>query len=272
MAKRKRLINSSWIERKLKEGRGKGHFSEYKPWLTIHDVPSKGVVTRVLGWKSGRLHHFLSEHYELAHFFQMEWATNVLDIREQFPLLPIEKTMFIAEKLGVKHPTHPKTHQSVVMTTDMLLTVKRGDEIHFQAHSIKPKSKISKRVLEKLEIERRFFEDEGISWRLVTERQIDRILVENVKWVHSAKTLLGMPHLNTDLVDGIEPYLYEALQEKTKPCTDITMCFDESSDLPPGTSMYILRYLVANRRWEIDMKSVLTPSLTPVRVVRKILE
>ncbi len=37
------------IQRKIKDGRGQGHFSEYKPWLTIHDVPSIGIVTRILG-------------------------------------------------------------------------------------------------------------------------------------------------------------------------------------------------------------------------------
>lgn len=65
------------IQRKIKEGRGQGHFSEYKPWLTVHDVPSTGVVTRILGWKSGRLHHYLSEHFELAHHYQMEWSEQV---------------------------------------------------------------------------------------------------------------------------------------------------------------------------------------------------
>ena len=96
------------IQRKIKEGRGQGHFSEYKPWLTVHDVPSIGIVTRILGWKSGRLHHYLSEHFELAHHYQMEWSEQVIDIREQFPLLPLDKTLYIAQKLGIKHPTDPK--------------------------------------------------------------------------------------------------------------------------------------------------------------------
>lgn len=87
------------IQRKIKERRGQGHFSEYKPWLTVHDVPSIGIVTRMLGWKSGRLHHYLSEHFELAHHYQMECSEQVIDIREPFPLLPLDKTLYIAQKV-----------------------------------------------------------------------------------------------------------------------------------------------------------------------------
>lgn len=43
------------IQRKIKEGRGQGHFSEYKPWLTVHDVPSIGIVTRIHGWSTSPL-------------------------------------------------------------------------------------------------------------------------------------------------------------------------------------------------------------------------
>lgn len=52
MSKRRRRTTAATIERWIKEGRGRRHFEEYKPWLTIHDVPSHGVVTRVRGWKS----------------------------------------------------------------------------------------------------------------------------------------------------------------------------------------------------------------------------
>ncbi|MDQ0092076.1 hypothetical protein J2T12_005520 [Paenibacillus anaericanus] len=137
MGKNRTTTTASSIARRIREGRGKGHFSSYRPWLTIHDVPSTGVVTRILGWKSGRLHHYLSEHLELAHHYQMEWAENVIDIREQFPLLPLEKTLFIAQKLGIKYPIDPKTKYPIVMTTDMLLTIRKGDDIGFVAHSTK---------------------------------------------------------------------------------------------------------------------------------------
>lgn len=56
MAKR----SPNTTENKLKKGIGQGHGKDYKPWLTVRDVPSQGLSTRVRGWKTGRVHHFLS--------------------------------------------------------------------------------------------------------------------------------------------------------------------------------------------------------------------
>lgn len=268
MSKRKRITNQATIQRRVKEGRGKGHFSEYKPWLTIHDVPSHGVVTRILGWKSRRLHHYFSEHFELAHHYQMEWAPDIIDIREQYPLLPLEKTLYIAERLGIKHPVDPKTKYPIVMTTDMLLTVKQEEDIKFIAHSIKPKSKLSKRVLEKLEIERVFFKDAGIEWALITEDQINYNLVKNMEWLHSAKLLDGT-QISTDLVERMEPQLFDALQRQEKPLAKITLEYDHKHGFSPGTCMFIVRHLIANRLWLVDMSKRIIPTLQSIRILSK---
>lgn len=260
MAKRRQRTTAATIARRIKEGRGQGHFKEYKPWLTIHDVPSLGVVTRVPGWKSGRLHHYLSEHYELAHHYQMEWALDVIDIREQYPLLPLERTLFIAEKLGIRHPNDPKTKYPVVMTTDMMLTIKSADDVRFMAHSIKPSNKLSRRVLEKLQIEKSFFKDLGIQWRLITEKQINYDLVKNVEWLHSSKTLEETTYLSNELVYELEPVLYECINNQNKPLAKITLDIDQKKDLPMGTSMNTVRYLIANRLWEVDMSQRILPT------------
>ncbi len=46
---------------------------------------------------------------ERNYFYLTEFSDAVLDIREQFPLLPQEETIVIAEELGIKHPADPKT-------------------------------------------------------------------------------------------------------------------------------------------------------------------
>lgn len=48
MAKRKRKSNKKTIKNRLKEGRGTGNLKDYKPWLTIQDVASKGLATRII--------------------------------------------------------------------------------------------------------------------------------------------------------------------------------------------------------------------------------
>ncbi|TBL68367.1 TnsA endonuclease C-terminal domain-containing protein [Paenibacillus thalictri] len=267
MSKRQRKTTQAVIEKRIKEGRGTGHFSDYKPWLTIHDVPSQGVVTRILGWKSDRLHHYFSEYFELAHHYQLEWALGCCDIREQYPLLPLEKTLFIADKLGVKHPVDPKTKHPIVMTTDMLLTVQTEDDVRFVAHTIKPKSKLNKRVLEKFEIEKVFFKDASIEWALITEHQINYELVKNVEWLHSAKNLEGN-QISKQLIKDLEPILYEAIHSQDRPLAKTTLQFDESEGLNPGTCMFVVRHLIANRLWEVDMNKRIVPTLQPLKVYK----
>ena len=61
MAKRKHVLNKNTTIKRYIEGRGTGKGSEYKPWVTVHDYPSKGRISRVTGIKTKRVHHFLSD-------------------------------------------------------------------------------------------------------------------------------------------------------------------------------------------------------------------
>lgn len=158
MAKRKREISEAKIEKWEKQGRGMGNGSEYKPWLNIHDVPSLGRSSRIIGWKSKRIHHFLSD-LETNYFLLLEWSDKVVDIREQISLRTIEETIQIAEELNIKHPTDPKTKNLIVMTTDFLITIKDKDRNIDIARTCKyAKDLDDYRTIEKLEIERRYWE------------------------------------------------------------------------------------------------------------------
>ena len=111
MAKKRTPLTDRNIKRMIKEGRGQGEGVDYIPWLASRDVPSLGRSTEGKGWKSGRIHHFLSD-LETKYFYQLEWADNVIDIREQFPLLDefgsYGETMEIAKQIGVKYYIIPK--------------------------------------------------------------------------------------------------------------------------------------------------------------------
>jgi hypothetical protein len=65
----------------IKDGRGPGRGSDYKPWLTVRDVPSKGRSHRVFGHKSQRTHHLFSD-LELAVFLFLEWLPRSTSARE----------------------------------------------------------------------------------------------------------------------------------------------------------------------------------------------
>ncbi|TDR80675.1 hypothetical protein [Paludibacterium purpuratum] len=102
MAKRRYDFDESKVQRYLAEGCGVGRLASYKPWLTVHDVPSSGRVSRIQGWHTGRIHHLLSDG-ETGLFLLFDWEDNVSDIREQFPL-DRGVTRQIAVEIGVPHP------------------------------------------------------------------------------------------------------------------------------------------------------------------------
>ena len=153
MASRK-LKTFEDFNRALKNKYGVGEGKSYKPWLRVQDVKSIGVRSQILGLKTGRVHHTLSS-LETEFFYLAEHSESVIDIREQFPLLPIGLSIKIAKLLGVAHPVHPETKSPIIITTDFLLTRSIGNEIIFEAVSVKPEDKTDEiRVMEKLEIER----------------------------------------------------------------------------------------------------------------------
>ncbi|CAB1277623.1 hypothetical protein [Candidatus Nitrosacidococcus tergens] len=96
-----------------KEGNGK----DYIPWLTVQEILSSSQSNRICFHKTGRIHHLLSD-LELAIFLSLEWENSMLDIREQFPLLPSD-TKQIALDSGIKHPAIRGVDQ--VMLTDFLV-------------------------------------------------------------------------------------------------------------------------------------------------------
>jgi len=73
--------NARWI----KVGRGQGLGKNYKPWITVRDVPSDGRSHRVFSHLTQRTHRLLSD-IELATFLLFQWRPDTTDIREQFPL------------------------------------------------------------------------------------------------------------------------------------------------------------------------------------------
>ncbi len=59
--------------------------------------------------------------------------------------MPLEETIVIADELGIKHPVDPKTNEPIVMTTDFLLTVDKGEGIVEVARTVKTKDELYKK-------------------------------------------------------------------------------------------------------------------------------
>ncbi|MEZ9469353.1 TnsA endonuclease N-terminal domain-containing protein [Vibrio lentus] len=177
----------SWkdFERALKNKYGIGQGTEYKPWLRIQDVKSKGTRSLIYGRKAQRDHHMMSS-IESEHFYLAEFSNNVVDIREQFPLFPLNFTLKVAKTLGVEHPKHPHTKEPIIMTTDQLLTIQSAQGISYHAISVKPEDDSDElRVLEKLDIERVCWELLGVKFSYFTGNELTKVQSSNLHWATS---------------------------------------------------------------------------------------
>ena len=259
MAKRRRETTEKTIKKRLKEGRGQGSGAEYKPWLHIQDVPSQGLVHRIKGWKTGRVHHLLSK-LELSYFYVLEWSPLVVDIREQYPLLPLEETLALAEQCGVRHPTDPKSKEPIVMTTDFLIILPGDGRPVEQARAVKlAKELLGQRTQEKLEIERRFWERRQVDWGIVTEREIPQVLAKNMDLLHSHRDLSDRLDISDMQLQDTVTVLTKAVMNGEVPLREATARCDRRLGFEPGVSLAVAYHLLATRQWQIDLNQPLNP-------------
>ena len=158
-----RYITASKVLKMQKQGRGQGCGASYKRWLTVRDVPSTGFSHRIKGWKTNRTHHLLS-NVELSFFYMLERSPNVVDIREKYPLLPITRTLSIAERLGIRHSCINKTLEPIVLVTDFLVEERYGCESKFVAYSVIPDKKaLTRQFKNKSLIESYYWKSMGLN-------------------------------------------------------------------------------------------------------------
>lgn len=253
MSKRKR---TSKFEKWIKEGRGSGIGSEYKPWLKIQDVSSLGRSTRLKGIITNRQHEFLSD-LERNYFYITEFSDYVIDIREQFPLLPLEETIVIANELGIKHPTDPKTGEPIVMTTVFLLTINNGQGVIEVAHTIKMKDELLKEnVLKKFEIEREYWLRKDIDWGIVTEGEIHKTMARNISYIHDYYDIRDYDvfrEMNAQYIEDLSISLMQRLLGTNDSIRKITNEFDKDTHLPLGSGVTLFYHLLAQKIIIIDM-------------------
>lgn len=184
---RRAPITSDDITRWKAQGLGLGEGAHYKPWIDVRCFSSRGRMSRRLGATTRRVHHLFSDN-ESFFFLLADHASGVVDIREQFPLLPESATQDTARLLGIRHPRYPGSSTPTVMTTDFLLTmISETGAYSFAAYCIKSADELHgrsrKTVLAKLEIERRYWLHRGIPWYLFTSDEFDKTVIDNLEWL-----------------------------------------------------------------------------------------
>ena len=168
------------IKTKLKQKRGQGHGRDYKPWIRSDEMPGHESTFRTpIDWKHGRTMQLLSSG-EMDLYYILRWRDDVIDIREQFPLLPIESTIEIAKIHGRRHPRDKNGY--VVLTSDMLVDYADG---HQEVYSVKYSKKDlldEKNQMKNIWLEKQFWQSQENppDYRIVFEKELNTVLAQNI--------------------------------------------------------------------------------------------
>ena len=243
-----------WTEKKITErqeaGYGEGSGTTYRPWLEIFDLSSTGRSRRVWSAKTGRTHHLFSDvEYDI--FIAAEWSRSVIDIREQYPL-DREITQTIAHDLKIRHPHYPRTQVPTVMTVDFLLTVRTADGEDFIALNAKRDEEAEDETsLEKLEIQRSYFQALGQPHHLIYHSRIPPQKIANINWIRDAQLKSGEIEPHAGYYDQLKSRMalelasYATADET--PLAEYCTSFDLRYGVERGTGLRVARMLMQER-------------------------
>lgn len=217
--------------------------------LKVTTFSSKGRATRIYSAKTERIHHLHSDN-QLRAFLILEWNDEVIDIKEGVRLDNLLETIDDKENLRLDIFTDKNKGELYDFFTNFLITIKHQDREVIKAISIKNTSEFKRQsTIEKMEIERRYWRSKGIEFCVVTEKEIDKTLANNIQWVRE-----------TLLVDSIEDKSIKAdkllnylMINKENKVTDVVEEFERDFRLVNGEGLYLFRYLIARKIIKVDI-------------------
>ncbi|GAA4650235.1 TnsA endonuclease N-terminal domain-containing protein [Kistimonas scapharcae] len=223
---------------RLKDGRGTGNGVDYVAFIRVGEFDSSGESVRVKSTSVGRVHHFHSG-IELAAFLIFDRNRTTVDIREQYPI-PLDDTLNICRQLGIRHPqTKGELH---IVSTDLLIDLRGGKQIAIAVKNAKDLD--DERILEKLQIEKAYWEGTGVNWYVFTEREVSAALKANLKWlkpfldIDTQKAYSLTEDDAYSLISRIQQYPNNLV---TKLCGRL----DDEYQVEPGFHIEALRFSVA---------------------------
>lgn len=249
--------NKKTVERRIAEGRGRGEGASYRPWIETRDVSSSGRKHLVTGSRFGREIHLLSD-IEFRLFLMLEWADNVIELREQYPL-ELDLTLLVAQKLEIKHPTYPGTSDPAVMTVDFMVTTTATTEKKYIAFNAKADSEADDaRSMEKLEIQRTALEAMQVGHFIVFGSMLPKQKTANLEWIRGANLKPGeleqWPGYFDEMAQRFMLHLQYA-RHASPTSTLMQSCgeFDEIHEAIPGTGIRVARMLMSRKTVLFDL-------------------
>jgi hypothetical protein len=253
----KREWSEAKVAKLIAEGYGAGSGPDYKPWINVRDISSRGRKHLVPCARLGRSVHLLSDiEYHL--FLLLEWSDAVLDINEQYPL-DRDLTQDVARKLGIRHPCYPGTHVPTVMTVDFMVTLMRDGKQATEVFNAKSEGDTEdERQMEKLEIARTALALMDIPHHIVLDTMLPKQKVKNLEWLQGALVKPGEKEPSEGYYDEMAARFMlhgagAAAATPTKALSKVCGEFDCMHNAEPGTGLRVARILMRRKEIGVDL-------------------
>lgn len=182
---------------------------KYLPWLDVRNARLMSRRSLIYGVKDGQVHTLLSDG-EARLFFYLEPLLHIASFNCQFGLTDLELAWECSVAANVPYPRDKKGN-AVVMSTDQIHCCVNfeNDTKYVVANTFKyskdllaakTSTRRRKRILQKLEIERIYWDKKGIEYKLWTDLNTPRVRADNNAILRNSYTQLGLFHSNLDLV------------------------------------------------------------------------
>ena len=235
--------------------------------LKVTTFSSKGRVTRIFSYKTNRIHHLQSDN-QLNVFLLLEWNDEVINIEENVELNDLEENLDNIEELRLDKFKDKETEKVYQLHTNFLITTldKKGKEEQI-ALSVKSISELERNiVIEKMEIERRYWRSKGIKFFVVTNKEINKQVINNIKWVREVGVSEAIRRNGNKEEfkenQKLKELLYYFLQKnKSEILEKVLKIFDFEKSLKEGTALYLFRYLIWSKEISINMESKINLNL-----------
>ena len=250
-------LSLAQVRSRLKRGLGRVKDGEYRSFIPRRAARTRGERTEESAFGSERQLSLMSRG-ERRVALMLWWDEEVLDVREGYPLLPVDETVEIAEELQVRFPMG-RNRQPLVRTFDFLV---RHARLGVVAFSRKDRNDLdAPRLLQLLEIERRFAQRRGWHWAALTEDDVPETMAANLQILNEHWLLSGV-HANASKVTADATWLMSRLQRRGRGLLDTCRDFDASFDHEPGTGLSIAWHQLAHKCWNANLDEPLDARVT----------
>ncbi|RQS23208.1 hypothetical protein DIE06_02910, partial [Burkholderia sp. Bp8998] len=121
---------------------------------------------------------------ETTYFYLKERQPEVVDIREHWPILDLDRTLQLSRACGINHPMHDDMPEP--FTLDFLITEQTETGLTYRASCLSPVSESAGERTERLlQVQYRWCHENGIGWFRVDTSQFNRVILHNLRYIRS---------------------------------------------------------------------------------------